>query len=95
MIGKYLTRYEPKKDDVPPELGARRIRVVEVDGIDVLRQQREPAVVHRQHSPTERVYVDIPDGEVLEDATCPAWLDRHARRIPELSRRFAACREAK
>src|SRR5262245_16423713 len=48
---------------------------VEVNRIDVLRQQREPAVVHRQHSPAERMLVDVTDFEVFVDSPGPTSLN--------------------
>src|ERR1041385_8645650 len=49
------------------ELCLLRIVTVEVNGIGVLRQQREPAVVHRQHRPAERMLIDVANLEVLVD----------------------------
>jgi fumarate hydratase subunit alpha len=52
----------------------------------VLRKQREPDVVGSGDRPYQRVLVDIPDLEVLEEAPPPALFHRHPFLLSEPSR---------
>jgi hypothetical protein len=59
------------------EFGLRRVVSVEVNRVDVLRQQREPAVVHGQHRAPEWVLINVADLEVLVYTPGPSLLERH------------------
>jgi len=59
------------------EFGLRRVRVVEMNRVHVLGQQREPAVVHGQDGPSERVHVDVTDLEIFVNPARPPFFDRH------------------
>jgi hypothetical protein len=51
----------------------------------VLRKKREPDVVGRGNRPPQRVLVDIPDLEILEEAPPPAHFHRHPFLLSEPS----------
>jgi hypothetical protein len=48
-----------------------------MNGIGVLSEQREPAVVDGMDRPSQRVFVDVADFEVLEHTAGPSLFDRH------------------
>src|SRR4030095_9054813 len=76
------------------EFGLRGIGAIEVDRVGVLRQQREPAVVDRQHRPSERMLIDVADLEIFVDAPCPTFFDSHGSpREPERSAPLTRYRE--
>ena len=62
----------------PAELPLRREVMIEVYGGRVSREQGELEVVRGGHGAPQGVLVDVADLEVLEKASPPSLLDRHA-----------------
>ena len=84
-LSRHERQREGRVDQRLAELGLRGVGAVEVDRVRVLRQQREPAVVDRQHRPPERMRIDVADLEVLVDAPRPALFHRHAISVADLN----------
>src|SRR5205807_6540029 len=66
------------------------ISMIEMNGIGILSQKREPDVIGRNDSTAKRMLVNITHFEIFIYASCPALLDGHSLVLvfPKLFKRF-------
>src|SRR5579872_1042122 len=81
-IDDTLSGYERERkcriDKRLAEFGLRRIVVVVVNRCNVLRQQREPHVVRRDHGTAERMSINVADFEILVESAAPTRFFSHS-----------------